>query len=150
MIFVFQELELSLTDVWRTWVIFDRRVTNLSYLWPTCDELELTWAIFDRRVTNSSHLWPTCDELELSLADVWRTWAIFDRRVTNLSYLGPMSVGLPRSSTRCPIFFELFRKFEVRATQRHPIYLGSSTFDVRVCKIFISWLFGVRFRFLRN
>ena len=34
-------LELSLTDVCRTWAIFDRRLSDLSYLWPTSVGLEL-------------------------------------------------------------------------------------------------------------
>ena len=89
---VFNEVELSLTDVWRTWAIFDRRLSDSSYLWPTSVGLELsltdvcrTWAIFDRRLLDLSYLWPTSVGPELSLTDVCRTRAIFDRRVKRTS-----------------------------------------------------------------
>ena len=38
---VFNALDLTLTNVWRTWAIFDRRLSDLSYLWPTSVGLEL-------------------------------------------------------------------------------------------------------------
>ena len=71
---VFSALDLTLTNVWRTWAIFDRRLSDLSHLWPTSGGLELsltdvcrTWAIFDRRLSDLSYLW----------LDVCRTWAIW-------------------------------------------------------------------------
>ena len=79
--FVFNEVELSLTHVWRTWAIFDRRLTNLSYLWPTSDEL----VILDPRLSSTRYLLPTSVTLLISLSDVCRTWAIVDRRLSDLS-----------------------------------------------------------------
>ena len=42
-------LELSLTDVCRTWAIFDWRLSDLSYFWPTSVGLEpsLAWRLSD-------------------------------------------------------------------------------------------------------